>query len=82
MGKLQRSPASTKDNDMNTTIHVEGMTCPHCVASVKSTVESMTGVDLATPDLDTGMVSISGDGFDVSALRAAIEQSGYKVLDD
>lgn len=80
--RLSNSKPNPEDEDVNATLNVEGMTCPHCVASVKRTLESQDGVDEATPDLDSGIVSISGDGFDVSALRLAVEQAGYKVLDD
>lgn len=75
-------PRTINEEDMDLTLKVDGMTCPHCVANVKRTLESQTGVDSAEPDLDSGTVAVQGDGFDVAALRASIEQAGYKVVDE
>jgi uncharacterized membrane protein YraQ (UPF0718 family)/copper chaperone CopZ len=67
------------ENDMGITLNVEGMSCQHCVANVKKSLESVNGVEEATPDLDTGKVVINGDKLDNAALKQAVIDAGYNV---
>jgi hypothetical protein len=60
-------------------LKVDGMSCQHCVGSVKRSLEAMDTVTEATPDLATGHVRIAGEGFAVPALVQAIEQAGFSV---
>lgn len=68
-----------EENEMAITLDVEGMSCQHCVANVKKSVEAITGVTSAQPDLDSGKVLIDGDQVDESAVRQAITDAGYTV---
>jgi len=68
-----------KDMGMWLTLQVEGMSCQHCLASVKKTLESIEGVESAIPNLDSGSVMIKGNGLDRNQLSAAVHQAGYKV---
>jgi uncharacterized membrane protein YraQ (UPF0718 family)/copper chaperone CopZ len=61
------------------TLQVHGMTCAHCVASVKQALEQVDGVDAASPDLGTGRVLIRGGHLDASALAHAVEGAGFQV---
>lgn len=74
-------PPAPEQEDVDAQLKVEGMTCPHCVASVKKSLEAVAGVELAEPDLASGIVTIHGDGFEIAALRSAVEAAGYKVVD-
>ncbi len=67
------------ENDMGITLNVEGMSCQHCVASVKKSIEALEGVSEATPDLDTGKVLIDGDNLNDAAIKQAITDAGYAV---
>jgi len=58
-------------------LRVDGMTCPHCVASVKRALEGRAGVTEASPDLAAGLVRIRGDHLDASGLIQAIEGAGF-----
>jgi hypothetical protein len=69
------------ENTVGITLTVEGMSCQHCVANVKKSLEALEGVDNATPDLDSGMVIVNGDNLDNSALKQAIIDAGYSVKD-
>ena len=60
-------------------LHVQGMTCQHCVGSVKRSLEAVDRVTEAVPDLATGRVRISGGGFAVPALVQAVEAAGFTV---
>ncbi len=55
--------------------------CPKCEARVKKALEALTGVESAVADRVTGTALVKGENLDVAALRAAVEEAGYKVTD-
>jgi copper ion binding protein len=58
---------------------VHGMTCRHCVASVTEEVSELSGVARVDVDLESGRLTVSGDGFGDEDVRAAVEEAGYEV---
>ena len=58
---------------------ITGMSCQHCVANVKKSLEALEGVELATPDLDSGQVLIDGDNLDSERLKQTVIDAGYSV---
>ena len=64
---------------METTYRVNGMTCGHCVLSVREEVAEVDGVTAVDVDLSSGRMVVSGDGIDDAAVRAAVEEAGYEV---
>ncbi|MBP2031360.1 Cu2+-exporting ATPase [Clostridium algifaecis] len=64
------------------TVHVEGMSCQHCVAHVKSALESIDGVSNAKVDLDskTAVIKSSAEISD-SDIRKVVDEAGYKVTE-
>jgi copper chaperone CopZ len=75
----QRPEAKAADGELM--LQVQGMTCPHCVASVKQALEHVDGVDAADPDLGSGRVLVRGGHLDASALTRAVEGAGFQVKD-
>ncbi len=68
------------ENDMGITLNVEGMTCQHCVANVKKSLEAVEGVEEATPDLDSGNVIINCDSqIDSNQLKQVVIDAGYSI---
>ena len=63
------------------TYTVEGMTCGHCVSAVTGEVSKVAGVSDVVVELQTGHVTVTGAQVDESAVRAAIEEAGYDVVD-
>jgi len=61
------------------TYTVEGMTCDHCVASVREEVSELQGVETVDVDLATGRLEVGGDGFTDEAVRAAVDEAGYSL---
>ncbi|MFC4590738.1 heavy-metal-associated domain-containing protein [Sphaerisporangium corydalis] len=62
------------------TYTVTGMTCGHCVSSVKEEVGEVPGVSGVQVDLGSGRVEVTGTApLDDAAIRAAIEEAGYQV---
>ena len=58
---------------------VTGMTCGHCVLSVREEVSEVAGVASVDVDLASGQMTVSGAGFDDAAVRAAVAEAGYGV---
>ena len=65
---------------METVIKVEGMMCPHCKARVEKVCKDTPGTLDAVVDLQAKTVTVTGDA-DVVALKAAIVNAGYEVID-
>jgi copper ion binding protein len=62
------------------TYTVTGMTCGHCVNSVKEEVGQVAGVSDVAVDLSTGRVTVTSDApLDVAQVRAAVEEAGYEL---
>lgn len=62
------------------TYTVEGMTCGHCVSSVKEEVGEVAGVTAVDVTLETGAVQVTGEDFTDEAVKAAVVEAGYKVV--
>jgi copper ion binding protein len=58
---------------------VSGMTCTHCVASVREEVSEVGGVSAVDVELSSGRLIVSGDAIDDEAIRAAVGEAGYEV---
>ena len=61
------------------TYSVPAIHCAHCAMSVREEVSEVEGVDDVNVDLDTKVVTVSGNDLDDAALRAAIEEAGYQA---
>ena len=73
---------NTKENkEMNVTIKVDGMMCPHCEARVKKVCEAIDGVVCATPSHTLGTVELTLTKDVIKACKAAIIDAGYDVVD-
>jgi copper chaperone len=59
---------------MTTTYSISGMTCQHCVTSVREEVSEVDGIDV---DLASGRMTITGNGYEDATIRAAVEEAGY-----
>jgi copper chaperone len=59
-------------------LHVQGMSCGHCVAAITSALAPLPGVTGVDVDLANGVVTVAGSPSE-DAVAAAIEDSGYDV---
>ena len=63
-----------------TTVIVTGMTCGHCVTSVREEIGAIAGVSDVQVDLATGAVTITGErSVETAAIKAAVEEAGYEL---
>lgn len=61
------------------TYTVTGMTCGHCVGSVREEVAELPGVTDVEVELASGRLAVTGDALDDDAIRAAVAEAGYEV---
>lgn len=63
---------------------VTGLTCGHCVSSVKEEVGEIAGVSSVDVELNVGGASVvtveSESSLDLDQLRAAIDEAGYELV--
>ena len=64
----------------STTYTVSGMTCGHCVLSVKEEIGEIPGVQSVDVDLASGRVDVAGAGVTDEQIRFAVAQAGYEVV--
>jgi len=68
---------------ITTTYKVAGMNCGHCIASVTSEVSAIDGVEKVDVALgsnsDSAVTVTSSAPLDLTAVREAIDEAGYKL---
>ena len=80
--KYRRRPAALAAAEANLEtmrIKVGGMSCSHCVSTVRRVLLESNGVRVADVDLAAGLATVRGSRMDAAKLRAAVESLGYRV---
>ncbi|WP_159928106.1 heavy-metal-associated domain-containing protein [Rhodococcus sp. WAY2] len=63
-----------------TTVTVTGMTCGHCVSSVREEIGNIPGVTAVDVDLASGRVAIDSDSpIEKASLARAVDEAGYQL---
>ena len=71
-----------EEEKMEMKLNVKGMMCSHCEATVKKALEAFPAVDEAIADHETGTVVVKLNApADEAALKKAVTDQGYEVLD-
>ncbi len=77
-----RAPTALSEQSAGTAaLVITGMTCNHCVLSVRRALLECAGVESAQVDLRTGRAIVRGTDIDVRALCSAVEQLGYAAVE-
>jgi copper chaperone CopZ len=67
-------------------VRVRGMTCDHCVQSVRAEILRIDGVQSVAVDLTPGDASVvhvvADQPIEFEALAAAIDEAGYDIAHD
>ncbi|QIS06197.1 copper ion binding protein [Nocardia brasiliensis] len=64
----------------SSTYTVAGMTCGHCVSSVKTEIGKIDGVTSVDVDLASGAVTVASTApIADAAIAAAVDEAGYEV---
>ena len=61
------------------TYTVHGMSCGHCVLSVREEVSEIAGVVDVDVDLESGKLTVRGQDVADAAVEAAVADAGYEV---
>lgn len=77
----EENTENKENNEMNVTIKVEGMMCPHCEARVKKACEAIAGVVSATPSHEKGTVELVLTADVTAECKSAITDAGYDVVE-
>lgn len=62
-------------------LKITGMTCNHCVSTVRRAMLEVPGVQAAEVDLAGGTAIVSGENLDPARLRQAVQSLGYGLKD-
>jgi copper chaperone len=73
---MNQSTQTTETRDYT----VQGMTCSHCVLSVREEVSDVPGVSAVDVDLASGRMAVTGEDVNEDAVRAAVAEAGYEVV--
>jgi uncharacterized membrane protein YraQ (UPF0718 family)/copper chaperone CopZ len=63
------------------TLKITGMTCNHCVNTVRRALLEIPGVRAVEVDLAGGTAVVSGEGLDAARLQQAVQSLGYGLKD-
>ena len=70
------------DQRQTTEMHeytVHGMSCSHCVLSVREEVSEVAGVSDVDVDLASGRLTVVGQGVRDESVRDAVADAGYEI---
>lgn len=71
----------TKNKQMERTISVEGMMCPHCEARVRKALEGISGVEVIEVSHEKNHAIVKAVNVSDETLKTAIEAQDYKVTE-
>ncbi len=77
-GKFFKEEETMAEQDRQK-IEIEGMSCSHCVETVRSAITKVPGVEKADVKLNENAAYVEGD-YDISQVKKEIDSVGYKVL--
>jgi copper chaperone len=64
---------------MQQTFVVAAMHCAHCERAVMAEIRAVAGVFSVEVDLESKLVTVTGESLDEGSIRAAIEEAGYEA---
>jgi copper chaperone len=64
----------------HTTLTIGGMTCNHCVMSIRRALAQLPGVDILDVTIGTATISFEEQVTPLASIISAIEAAGYTVI--
>ncbi len=62
------------------TIKIQGMSCGHCVMSVREALEETEGVEIEDIEIGSARISYDTEKTSREQIEEVIEDAGYKVV--
>lgn len=78
--KFENIKFQKEKKNMEITLKIEGMMCPHCEARVKKCLEAYEGVEYANVSFKEGTAVVVSNGADYASLKKVVEDAGYDVV--
>lgn len=79
--KINKSHSKKENKEMEITVKINGMMCPHCENHVKTALEELENVTEVTADFKTAQAVITASGaVDSSKIKEAVEKAGYEFV--
>ncbi|MCX3061473.1 heavy-metal-associated domain-containing protein [Streptomyces beihaiensis] len=76
------APAAATEGAVTAVYQVKGMTCGHCEGAVSEEISQIAGVSSVKAVAATGQVTVvSAAALDREAVRAAVDEAGYELVD-
>jgi copper chaperone len=61
------------------TIHIEGMSCQHCVMRVKRAIEGLAGISDLSVEIGTATIAFDESKIQQADIENAVVRVGYKI---
>ena len=69
------------DKENRTTLHIEGMMCPHCEARVRDALNAVPGVNVLSISHESNSAEIEAAGsVTPEQLKTAVTGAGYELV--
>lgn len=79
--KINKSHSKKENKEMEITVKINGMMCPHCENHVKTALEELENVTEVTADFKTAQAVIKASGaVDSNKIKEAVEKAGYEFV--
>ncbi len=79
--KIKQKHSKKEKNEMEITVKIDGMMCPHCENHVKTALEALDNVTEVTADHTKAQAVIKASGeVDKNAVKEAVEKAGYEFV--
>jgi len=76
---LSGGDTNKDDRAQNIVLHIQGMTCHHCAATVQDALESVTGTQNVRVDLNRKQAQMLTNA-SLDLLKTAVEKAGFKII--
>ena len=70
---------STKSDNLLNVLHIEGMTCSHCVDSVTKSLSKLKNITQINIELSSGKIEYKGTKESIGLVEEVIHSLGYKI---
>ncbi|MBX7223845.1 MAG: cation transporter [Blastocatellia bacterium] len=67
------------NNQTNTILQIEGMSCGHCVKAVESALQSVSGVTVKAVAIGSAEISFNPEQVSRDSIAAALDDAGYEL---
>ena len=79
--KINKSHSKKENKEMEITVKINGMMCPHCENHVKTALEELENVTEVTADFKTAQAVIKASGaVNSNKIKEAVEKAGYEFV--